>query len=168
MKEEEERARSAAHFGVHAQGATLPEPAPDPTAKHPDQAQQGNLAPSGASQPKAPSPYAVPPLRLGPKPPMREIGTAGAETEGLGLAFNSDKGMDGAFRSPRPTPPPSREQKHRAGASLAHVTPSAEMRSSMAQLEHAPTTLSEACAGLEVRMRCFCQCCSNSAESKKH
>jgi len=196
MVNEDERVRSAAHFGVHAQGAKLPEPAPDPSAPETDPSkpqEQGSLRESkgadsaeGTHRAKA-SPYAMPPLRLSPKvcsardPAVRKShrqssenvaaffassrgGTAEEEKEGLGLAFNSDKDMEGAFRSPRPTPPPSREQKRRREVRVpmprCETAKSTKMGSSMMALKPGPTTLSDACAGLEVLMRCCCRLCN--------
>jgi hypothetical protein len=118
---EDERVCSAAR--VHAQGAKLPEPAPDPSAPESDPSKQGRLRTLQANA----SPYAMPPLRKAThtmclardpvhkshRQPSENVaaffassrgGTAEEEKEGLGLAFNSDKDMEGAFRSPRPTP----------------------------------------------------------------
>jgi len=168
---EDERVCSAAR--VHAQGAKLPEPAPDPSAPESDPSKQGRFRTLQANA----SPYAMPPLRKAThtmclardpvhkshRQPSENVaaffassrgGTAEEEKEGLGLAFNSDKDMEGAFRSPRPTPPPSREQKRRqeVPVPMPHydTANSMEMGSSMMALKQGTTTLYDACAGLEV------------------
>ena len=178
---EDERVCSAAR--VHAQGAKLPEPAPDPSAPESDPSKQGRLRTLQANA----SPYAMPPLRKAThtmclardpvhkshRQPSENVaaffassrgGTAEEEKEGLGLAFNSDKDMEGAFRSPRPTPPPSREQKRRREVRVpmprCETAKSTKMGSSMMALKPGPTTLSDACAGLEVLMRCCCRLCN--------
>ena len=159
----------------------LPEPAPDPSAPESDPSKQGRFRESkgadsaqGTLQANA-SPYAMPPLRASPKvclardpvhkrrQPLENVaaffassrgGTAEEEKEGLGLAFNSDKDMEGAFRSPRPTPPPSREQKRRQEVRVpmphCDTANSTEMGSSKMALKQGTTTLYDACAGLEV------------------